>query len=138
MTSKECLERLVKIAYVEPGPTKEKFITYAREIEHNKKCLDLYNTIKQDRDRLEKLENENEKLKERYKHRAAISNELNEALNQYEKALEILRDNVQITLYDKDSWVENYGINVKMILDYEIRFLTQEQYKLLKEVLGNE
>ena len=86
----------------------------------------------------DKLKNELKTLKERYKHRAAISNELNEALNQYEKAFEILRDNVQITLYDKDSWVENYGINVKMILDYEIRFLTQEQYELLKEVLGNE
>ena len=51
---------------------------------------------------------------------------------------ECLERLVKITLYDKDSWVENYGINVKMILDYEIRFLTQEQYKLLKEVLGNE
>ena len=63
-TSKECLERLVKIAYVEPGPTKEKFITYAREIKHNKNCSDLYNTIKQDLDRLEKIEkNINEQRK---------------------------------------------------------------------------
>ena len=107
-------------------------------LEDNDTQAKCYELVFKDLQRLEKLEKENEKLKERYKHRAAISNELNEALNQYEKAFEILRDNVQITLYDKDSWVENYGINVKMILDYEIRFLTQEQYKLLKEVLGNE
>ena len=56
MTSKEALERLLKIAYVEPGPTKEKFITYARETEHNKTCSELYNAIKQDLDKLEKLE----------------------------------------------------------------------------------
>ena len=55
MTSKEALERLLKIAYVEPGPTKEKFITYAREIEHNKTCSELYNAIKQDLERLETL-----------------------------------------------------------------------------------
>lgn len=53
MTSKEALEKLLKIAYVEPGPTKEKFITYARETEHNKTCSDLYNAIEQDLERYE-------------------------------------------------------------------------------------
>ena len=56
MNSKEALERLLKIACVEPGPAKVKFITIERKITHNKKCLDLYETIKQDLDKIEKLE----------------------------------------------------------------------------------
>ena len=48
MTSKEALERLLRIACVEAGPAKEELITYAKEIEHNEKCLDLCNLIKKD------------------------------------------------------------------------------------------
>ena len=65
MTSKKALERLYNMACVEAGPTKEKFITYARETEHNKTCSELYNAIKQDLDRLEKLEKAIEILKKK-------------------------------------------------------------------------
>ena len=134
MTSKECLERLLKIAYVEPGPTKEKFITYAREIEHNKKCSDLYNIISQDLERLEKLEKENQELKERYKHRAEISNELNEALNQYEKALEILNDKFKFEL-GVSVVKEKYYYSLEFLYNNQYFTITQEEYELLKEVL---
>lgn len=42
---------------------------------------ELYKQIKQ-------LERENQELKERYKHRAEISSDLNESLKEYEKAIE--------------------------------------------------
>lgn len=48
MTSKEALDRLYTIACVQPGPVKEQFITYEKEIKHNKTIEDLYNIIKQD------------------------------------------------------------------------------------------
>ena len=49
-----------------------------------------YKIIKQDLDRLEKLEKAHEKLKERYKHRAETSHDLCKAVKQYEKAFDIL------------------------------------------------
>ena len=48
------------------------------------------NIIKQDLERLEKLEKEHEKLKERYKHRAETSNDLCKTVKQYEKAFDIV------------------------------------------------
>ena len=47
-----------------------------------------FNVVKKALDRLEQLENENQELKERYKHRAEISSDLNESLKEYEKAIE--------------------------------------------------
>ena len=106
MTSKECLERLLKIAYIEPGLTKEKFITYAREIEHNKKCSDLYNIISQDLDKLEKLE----------------------------KAIEILKD--RLGLFTSCYGGYNYKkITYEVGVNFDIEEITKDQYELLKEVL---
>lgn len=48
MTSRDALDRLYTIACVQPGPVKEQFITYEKELEHNKTIEDLHNIIKQD------------------------------------------------------------------------------------------
>lgn len=47
MDGKEALKRLYNIACVQPGPVKEQFITYEKELEHNKTTKDLYDIIKQ-------------------------------------------------------------------------------------------
>ena len=97
-----------------------------------------YKTVKQDLDRLEKLEKEHEKLKERYKHRAETSNDLCKAVKQYEKAFEILVDkkvNILVLKYfiEKGDDVKTYN------LYYTTKEkLTQEEYELLKEVLEND
>lgn len=124
MNSKECLE---KLTYCVNGmESQEKY----------------YKIIKQDLDRLEKLEKEHNKLKERYKHRAETSNDLCKAVKQYEKAFEILQD---ILLFEINNYEENnkkyyyialYSKNDKSYLDRNK--ISKEQYELLKEVLGNE
>lgn len=80
-----------------------------------------------------KLEKENEKLKERYKHRAETSNDLCKEVRQYEKAIEILKiKRVSIHILLETNSVAEYNFCV----DYN-QLLTQEEYELLKEVLGN-
>ena len=125
MTSKEALEILLKIAYVEPGPTKEKFITYARETEHNKTCSELYNAIKQDLERLEKLEKENQDLKELYD----LQSQLN--LHRCKSIKE---------LYEKNLKLEDENSKLKKVIEIlkkqnEGQTISQEEYDLLKEYL---
>ena len=123
MTSKEALERLLKIAYVEPGPTKEKFITYARETEHNKTCSALYNAIKQDLERLEKFAHEN----------ASLHTEIDSLHTENEKlkkVIEILKDYLMIKVS-----INRNGEYCLDACDYAIPHLNKEQYDLLKEYL---
>ena len=131
MTSKECLERLLKIAYVEPGPTKEKFITYAREIEHNKKCSDLYNTIKQDLDRLEELEKENQVLREKVNHFKNVKNRYRRNEKFVEKENAKLKNAIDI--FKRKMIIVKLRDNEYIIHGNE--YITKEQYELLKEVL---
>lgn len=93
-----------------------------------------YEQVKQDLERLEKLEKEHEKLKERYKHRAETSNDLCKAVKQYEKAIEILVEELKISVIeDKQKydfvyyWLALNGIAEKEII--------KEQFELLKGVL---
>ena len=113
--------------------TKEMFIkTFGEFKNNNRLTLATYNKVLQDLERTEQLEKENQKLKERYKHRAETSKELNEALTQHQKAIEILKDKLEIVLTSTivgpciTSWKKT--INNK-------NHLTQQEYELLKEVL---
>lgn len=95
-----------------------------------------YETIKQDLDKLEKLENDYKKLKERYQHRAETSNDLCEAVKQYEKVIDILVDkkvdvSVLLHLIECGNDTPQY-YNEGLEQQYR---LTQEEYELLKEVL---
>ena len=122
LNSKEALEILSDCAN---GETK---LTFTQTCE-------LYNIVLQDLDRLEKLEKENQELKEKYKHRAETSNDLCKAVKQYEKAIEILvnkRVNILILKYciEKGCGIDTY--NFYYTTEEQ---LTQEEYELLKEVL---
>ena len=127
--SKEALDNLVHC----------KSITRCKECRHKSLCTMErdFNIIKQDLDRLEELEKEHNKLKERYKHRAETSNDLCKAVRQYEKAIEILvnkRVNILILKYciEKGCGIDTY--NFYYTTEEQ---LTQEEYELLKGVLNN-
>ena len=123
MNGKEALERLLKYVNINEAELITKYgYSASNDIE----------PIKQDLDRLEKLEKDYEKLKERYKHRVETSNDLCDAVEQYEKAIEILKDRFDI------NGVVKYDDFYAIECDYTYFYITQEQYTLIKEVLGNE
>lgn len=93
-----------------------------------------FDLIKQDLERLEKLEKENQELKERYKRRAETSKELNEALTQHQKVIEILKDKLCVRNGTYSFSKDSYYLGVKGSFN-NLKELTQEQYNLLKEVL---
>ena len=66
LSSKEALNSLKSMACIEAGP-QNKYITYAKEIEHNEMVEEKYYIIEKDLDRLEKLEKTIELLKTRVK-----------------------------------------------------------------------
>ena len=72
MTSKEALEYICKTCDNKSCPWKH----------YEKSRCAFYGVIKQDLNRLEKLEKENQELRERYKHRAETSKDLCKAVNQ--------------------------------------------------------
>lgn len=95
--------------------------------------LDLANTIKRDLKRKEELEKENKNLKEKYKRRAKTSHELCEALKNYEKAIEILKEHLGIKVFE---FMDNeYEFSLETYYDYR---LNKREYELLKEVLEGE
>ena len=123
MTSKEALEEL-KDYLIKP---------INKSSEFNEWVIEIYDTIKQDLERKEQLEKENKELKEKYKHRAETSHELCEALKNYEKAIEIIKlTKVDTLLLLRTKSLKEYNSQ------YELNKLTQQEYELIKEVLGNE
>lgn len=94
---------------------------------------EVFRIVYQDLDRLENLEKEHNKLKERYKHRAETSNDLCKAVKQYEKAFEILKENSEIALHYDDEFPTPM-ISINGVYSY----INEEEYELLKEVLSNE
>lgn len=117
MISKEALE---KLSYI---PIYEEDIDIIFKGDLCEVYRNEVDIISKDLDRLEKLEKENQELKDRYKHRAETSNDLCKAVKQYEKAIEIFR--------------KMCSLNNNKTLETEECFLrlTEEEYSLLKEVL---
>lgn len=96
-----------------------------------------YETIKQDLDKLEKLENDYKKLKERYKHRAETSNDLCKAVKQYENVIEFLVEGFhfevkELTTLNGES--EYYLYWQDKFSSYGVP-ISKEKYELLKETL---
>ena len=107
MNSKEALERL-----------KEETQPNAYTLNHNDED---FNTIKQDLDRLEKLEKENTKLK---------------------NIIKLLEDNLKLVLYqdidpllNRKVYAVGISKNYKIYSGFEV---TQEQYELIEEYKKNE
>ena len=105
MTSKEALERLYNKAYHDEyleRVSQEKAIAFLRETTAD------YNTIKQDLERLEKLE----------------------------KVIDILKLVIELPLEDDIDYVDSKGNNLYKLRIK--RILGEEAYKKVKEVLENE
>lgn len=109
-------------------------LTYDQQQELGDQVL---RTVYQDLKRLEKLEKEHNKLKERYKHRAETSNDLCKAVKEYEKAIEILKDSLELTLYHNKT-LKIYSVELMCFEEHLGMEITQEEYELLKEVLEND
>ena len=106
-------------------------LTYDQQQELGEEVLRI---VYQDLDRLEKLEKEHNKLKERYKYRAETSNDLCKAVKQYEKAFEILSDKLELTLYH-NKILNTYSIELMCFEEHLGKYIAQEEYELLKEIL---
>ena len=105
--------------------------------EHETICENAKFIIIKSLNRLEKLEKDHNKLKEKYKHRAETSNDLCKAVKQYEKAFEILSDKLELTLYH-NKILNTYSIELMCFEEHLGKYINQEEYEILKEVLGND
>lgn len=92
-------------------------------------CEQWHQVIKQDLDKLERLEKKYQEFEERYKKRAELCSEFAEYTRQYEKVLDFLMDKFKLELKD----------NILYFLYNNQYFeLDKEEYELLKEVLEDE
>ena len=128
LNSKESLEHICKNCDNECCP----YIHYEQS-----RCS-FYGVIRKDLDRLDKLEKENKELKERYKHRAEISNDLCKAVKQYEKAFDIVTYKSVNILILKYCIAKGGGVETYNLYYTTEEPITQEEYELLKEVLEND
>ena len=130
MSSKVALEKLVRKLY----NSNDICISLSAE------DYMLVEAIMQDLDRLEKVEKENQELVVNKNVAQGIAIRLKEENDKLKKALEILKDKLNIDISTNGN-VDNY---YKYYLDFQnstntrtLVPITQEQYGLLKEVLGN-
>lgn len=138
LNSKEAIQELYnEREYLLGEKVNNKTKNWHNDITHYDNIGHCLLTIRQDLDRLEKLEKENQELKERYKHRAETSNDLCKAVKQYEKVIEILKSNLYLEFNDKCNNIclkrDKYDE-----CDYTIIFPSKEEYELLKEWLEND
>ena len=151
MTSKEALEKLSYIPIYEED--ERNVITDIDSCCAYKGDLcEVYgsevDTIKKDLDRLEKLEKENQELKEKCK----ILEENEESIlttlkisvqenDKLEKVIEILKDELDISFEDTSQEGNGYWVVLQNWSGEEevvINFNTLDNYDLLKEVLGDD
>lgn len=101
-----------------------------------------YNTIKQDLDKLEKLEDELDSL--RYEHNSELGKNINlqEENIKLKEVIEILVDNLQLVLKQDIDPLLNRKVYIVELKEYYKKYtgfeLIQEQYELIKEVLGDD
>lgn len=110
-----------------------------------------FNLIKQDLDRLEKLEkknaslqseidglqNKNKKLLVNKNIAQGIATKLKQENDKLKKAIEILNDKFKFEL-GVSTVKEKYYYSLEFLYNYQYFRITQEEYELLKEVLGND
>ena len=131
MNSKEALE-LAILEY-------EKYLETDENNQWVKNVLKGLKETKQDLDRLEQLEKENQELVVNKNVAQGIAIKLKEENAKLKQAFEILKDkNVDIYEFLESKNVVDYNNLTWSTYDFCGDELTEEEYKLLKEVLGNE
>ena len=135
MNSKECLERLFG-SYVN---SKCYGINYKKDDED-------FESIKQDLDKLEKMEKAIKTLKEELEIANDIiksqkflrnSQKLEQENAKLKKTIEILKVRLELTLYHNKP-LNTYSVELMCFEEHLAKHITQEEYKLLKEVVENE
>ena len=119
MNSKECLERLYSDARELNSECEEDLKQVEKE----------YNLIKQELDRLEQLEEEYNYLKIDYDNKDLEWCNLLKENQKLEKAIEILKEKMGLILFTYKPY--------EIWSEQKSEELTQEEYELLNEVLGN-
>ena len=132
MKSKEALEN-VKTAPSFMGGN-PKYWTY---LNSQFPFLEDIETIKQDLDRLEQLEKENQELVVNKNVAQGIAIKLKEENDRLKKALEILKDKFKFEL-GVSVVKEKYYYSLEFLYNNQYFTISQEEYKLLKEVLDND
>lgn len=137
MTSKEALKYLLadsELLYCEH----EEDIKFYLEAEKE------YNIVLKDLDRLEKLEKENQVLREKVNHFKNVKNRMRRNCKFYEKennklknVIEILKDKLEIAPYH-NKILDIYSVDF-LRFDPPVSFNSnKKEYELLKEVLEND
>ena len=143
MTSKEALENIKTAPSFMGGNTR-----YLTCLQSSIPFLEDINAIKKDLDRLEKLEKENQELKEKCKtfeeNEESILTTLKTSVQEndkLEKVIEILKDELDISFEDTSQEGNGYWVVLQNWSGEEevvINFNTLDDYDLLKEVLGDD
>lgn len=128
--SLEALERLCKVKIYQKEASAYDYLgkeIYKEEI----------NTIKQELECKEELLKENQELKQELEiEKFDWFIVLNNKLDRYKKAIEILKDKLKLSLNDNEA---NKTINAVLpIGNNDMNRLTQQEYELLKEVLKDD
>lgn len=100
--------------------------------------VNLFTTIQQDLDRLEKLEEENKALLVNKNVAQGIAKKLKEENDKLKQALEILKGILIVEGFTRENGSETYFLTERNVFPIYTINLTKEQYEQLKEVLGND
>ena len=111
---------------------------------NDRNVCEIYNTIKQDLERLKVLEEENQDLKNRLANEQLAfdklfesNQKLSELYAKLKKTIDILQvKRIQKRFLEESKNVDEYNKWISNLMN--IRELTQEEYELLKEILEDE
>ena len=107
---------------------------------NDRKVCEIYNTIKQDLDRLEKLEKENKELRKSIKSWNENAGNLLKENTKLKKAIDYLKDNFKLKIsesYNEDGTIKYILFSDRTALKYGL-IVREENIELLKEVLKND
>ena len=118
-------------------------VTYEKSVVMAKKYVKYHKAVVEDLKRLETLEEENQDLKNRLDNEQLAfdklfesNQKLSELYAKLKQAIDILKDKrIQKRFLEESKNVDEYNKWISNLMN--IRELTQEEYELLKEVLGN-
>lgn len=134
MNSKEALENIKHAPGFMGGHSR-----YKSFLESRTPFLEDIEIIKKDLDKLEKLEKENQELRNSIKSWDETAGNLLKENRKLKKTIEILKENLQLFLVqDIDPLINRKIYEVEISRNYKIYSgfeVTQEQYELIKEVL---
>lgn len=144
MTSKEALNEIRRDGVFAKESINGFVVDKKKTMDFDSYCQVILQAL----ERLEQLEKENQELKDEIEKESKLSTratkaylEKNAENEKLEKAISILKDKFELELINEELHFNTYECDTREIHElYDEWFynLTQQEYELLKEVLGNE